>query len=273
MLAHVLRATVPSSLRAKARKYRLTRWLLSRLFAGVDRHRLYGTPYTLSFPARKMPGFGAKLATAELAERSAASGLIHQHKCRFLWDVGANVGLWTLHLASLAPTAIVTSFEPDPDNIKWLEKNISLNGLLNRVAVRPVAVSNKIGTADFFADKYSGSTGSLEQSFNFIEKHYGVSRSVIRVPVITLDQELDHAVSPPDFLKIDVEGHELAVLQGARRLLAQHRPIILLEVNNTVGQVADLLREYGYSFERPDGSRIDPTQSTVSVANMVCVPT
>jgi len=272
MLTDVLRASIPPSLRAKARQYRLTRWLLSRLYAGESHKHLGGTPYTLSFPADRMPGFGEKLATAELAERMAAARLIHEHKCQVFWDVGANIGLWTLHLASLTPTSVVTSFEPDPDNVEWLERNISRNSLGNRVSVRPVAISNKVGTANFFADKYSGSTGSLESSFNFIERHYRVKRSVMTVPVVTLDQEVQHAAHPPDFLKIDVEGHELCVLQGAHRLLTQHRPIIVLEVNKEVDCVTELLRKYGYYFTKPDGTRIESITSPECVANMVCVP-
>lgn len=219
MLARILRATIPVRLRAKARKSAAIRWLLARLYSGEGRAALGGTSYTLVYPSARFPGFRDSLETAERAERRAATRLIAEYGCKALWDVGANIGMWTLHLASHGPGVHITAFEPDSDNLAWLKKNIDGNGLANQVTVRPLAISDKAGDLQFWADKYTGATGSLEPSHDFIGRNYGVERLVMTVKASTLDDELRHSPCPPDLIKIDVEGHELALLRGAERLL------------------------------------------------------
>ena len=140
------------------------------------------------------------------------------------WDVGAHIGLFSL-LASRAVSerGAVHAFEPQPDNRSRLHETIKLNGATN-VSVHDFALSDI--TTDALLHAHQSSTmWSLvrEQS----------AEDGIHVQCKTLDSVAE-VLDPPNVIKIDVEGAELNVLQGGRRLLAQHRPILLVEFSNGV---------------------------------------
>jgi FkbM family methyltransferase len=108
---------------------------------------------------------------------------------------------------------------------------------IGQFSVVNAAVSNHDGTVQFQTSKHS-----LAMS-----KIVSVPEPTTRtVPAVTIDSLLEKYL-PPSILKIDVEGHELQVLQGAKRVLAEIRPTIWSEVNHEHSkEVADLLRAAGY---------------------------
>ena len=132
-----------------------------------------------------------------------------------MYDVGANVGLYSL-LASAAvgPDGRVFAFEPVEENVRYLERHLKLNGISNCCAVR-AAVSSKDGAEpfDFWNDRSMGRLSALGTE---------------RVPTIRLDSFLaaDPVKRRPDFVKIDVEGGEARVLEGAVSLLKENSPIV-----------------------------------------------
>jgi FkbM family methyltransferase len=133
-----------------------------------------------------------------------------------VYDVGANVGFYTL-LASVlvGPPGKVISFEPLPRNLALLRRHIQLNRLRN-VEVYAGAVSGKPGTARFDAE-------------GLPEMGHLSDRGQFEVEVFQLDELVASGrIPPPQVMKIDVEGAELDVLEGASRLLREHRPVILL---------------------------------------------
>lgn len=128
-------------------------------------------------------------------------------------DVGANIGYVTLLLAqTVGPGGNVHAFEPDPDNLLELERTVAQNRLPN-VRVHPCAV----GDAEGVASLASGINARLR------------TEGTVPVRVRRLDDVLRG--QRVDFLKIDVEGHEGAVLAGATRLLAEQRPRLFVEVH------------------------------------------
>jgi FkbM family methyltransferase len=148
-----------------------------------------------------------------------------------VWDIGANVGLFSF--ASAALGAEVVAVEADP----WLADLIHRSALLNRlpVTVLPAAASDHQGITRLYPSEEGKASNSLCGS--------GVAQTVIAV---TLDSLLDH-FAPPQVLKIDVEGIEYAVLNGARKVL-QARPLIFCEVTNNYEAIGELLREADYDF-------------------------
>ena len=140
-------------------------------------------------------------------------------------DVGANIGLMSLAASNWVGTAgQVHAFEPVPSSYQILEKNIALNGLTN-IMVHKVALGSskdrrKIGEHP---------TDLGRSSFN---KPPAGSREH-EVEVITLDEFTQNRDLPPiNTVKIDVEGWELEVLKGARRLLSSSdAPILIVEYN------------------------------------------
>ena len=126
-------------------------------------------------------------------------------------DVGAFIGLYTIALAKrVGHAGKVVAFEPDPENFASLRSHIELNRVSDRVELIPAVVSNRNGVIPFKAGLSSGSHISPDSG-----------QDTHTVPCVRLDTIMaDRRV---DTLKIDVEGYELAVLEGAIELLQNIR--------------------------------------------------
>lgn len=134
-------------------------------------------------------------------------------------DVGANRGVWTHVLAGLCPR--VYAFEPNPKMFAILEAARPANAV-----VRSLAASDRAGTAELCVPRsargYSNQHASLEAG-----RMGGRDFGRVEVETARLD-DLD--LPPCGFIKIDVEGHEQAVIDGARALIARDRPTLMVEI-------------------------------------------
>jgi len=161
-------------------------------------------------------------------------------------DVGANIGYYTISMAKwVGSRGLVIAFEPFPANFETLEKNVQLNGLQNTILV-PTALSNR---NDSFCLIYSvNDQFSATPSFS----GYAVDgdQDSIQVRSCRLDDYVAGLGRAPAFIKIDVEGAELSVLEGARNTLASVRPALLVEIHgwgtNEAGRVLQFLSEFQY---------------------------
>jgi FkbM family methyltransferase len=183
------------------------------------------------------------------------------HRLTF-WDVGANIGLYTWQCALARPDSQIVSFEPDPRNLRCLERT-SGAWALSHHTIMATAVAEKSGRAGFCVDELAGATGTLqcdEESFN--QRHYGMAPRRIEVETIALDDFMRDR-PPPDIIKIDVEGAELRVLRGAARLLAQHRPVLFFESFEHGADILEQLRPLGYVAWDTD-ERSEITRGTVN---------
>lgn len=175
------------------------------------------------------------------------------------WDIGANIGYYSYYLHSQVKDLAVTAFEPDPGNLDNLKATKSKHHLawLN---IRSEAVSSSAEERTFFVDTLASVTGSLVDDEGIIDKKmHGVNEaSVISVPTTTLDNELETDV--PDLVKIDVEGAELLVLEGGRRLFEEKTPILIIEVkkDNLPNALRVLSNSYDDLFVIGDISRSHP---------------
>lgn len=249
-----LRSLVPKPCRAALLKNKVTSTLI-RSFVKQDQLRQHPQcGCRLAFDGHRSLGWATGgLATWEQDYFEACRRMFLSIQPQVVWDVGANVGIWTLFFAeSFASVSTVVAYEPDQVNLRMLERNVAINALPHRVQVRPVALSAKTGSADFQVDAMTGSTGSLELNDAFITRYYGRQTSRTTVAITTVDQELADGVPPPDFLKIDVEGHEADLFRGAQRLLTVIRPVMIVEFTGVrCGQAVDELRRQGYVFLCP----------------------
>jgi len=144
-------------------------------------------------------------------------------------DVGANVGFWSIPAAQrIGPAGRVLAFEPNPWPAGLLRRNIAAN---TRMSLAPIevfetALGREAGSADLFSfDMEAGSSRAT--------LHSGAvpSEAVehITVPITTVDASFE---GPVDVMKIDVEGHEAAVLSGASRLFVDSPPrLLVLEIH------------------------------------------
>ena len=156
--------------------------------------------------------------------------IITGFKPTFFLDVGANIGIYSWRAINLTHQIEIWMFEPDEKNAQLLSKTISRNGL-SQVVLHEAAVSDISGTIPFLVDGVSGTTGSLgNDSSNTSSLHpaYGM-RETRDVSCVTLDSFADKLSGQKVLIKIDVEGAEDRVLRGARRLLNEIRPLILVE--------------------------------------------
>jgi FkbM family methyltransferase len=155
--------------------------------------------------------------------------------CDGFIDVGANFGLYSLIVARSGRARAIHAFEPDPRNLGQLAGNLYLNKLTGVVQVHPLAVSDRVGPLAFtLAD--DGATG----------KTYAAADGGTTLMATTLDDALQLSGATL-FLKIDIEGHALAALRGAERLLRDNRCFLQIETwAHDFDAVSGLLRAFGY---------------------------
>jgi FkbM family methyltransferase len=133
-------------------------------------------------------------------------------------DAGASYGVYTLAMGkAVGASGRVWAFEPTAGVAEHLEHSLAVNGLAN-VALRRAAVSDRAGSIEF-------SSGPAPE-LNAVGKGHQAGTTA-RVEAVTLDQL---AVDSVDFLKLDVEGHEREVLDGAQRLLREASPLVMMEI-------------------------------------------
>jgi len=190
-------------------------------------------------------------------------------------DVGANVGLYTLMGSrSVGPTGHVYSFEPSSRELAVLRRNVSISECPN-VTVVPAAVADRMGTGTLHvaAGRHRGQN-TLAPSFGYP----GVDEEREEPVAIVCLDELYRVgdIRRPDVIKIDAEGSELQVFQGAKALLREAMPVVAFEVNDTLlrasgaspGAVADFLIALGYRLHRLD----DDTGELVRVERLDDTP-
>lgn len=239
----MIRRVVPQHVRAVMRRSRLVRWGLRRMYGGV-REVPHG-PYHLFFDGEKIVGWAiAGTAGWESDEVALVRDVLAANPPGCAWDVGANVGFYSLLFAAAGVPRIIC-FEPDPANVEMLNRNVTTNGI-GGVDIRPVGLSSRSGTATFFADPMTGTTGTMRRDFDFIGDYYGGKRTETTITIASADELIAAGTPAPDFMKVDVEGHELDVFTGAERLLNERGPTILVEAAAGGEPVAHLLVSHGY---------------------------
>ena len=138
-------------------------------------------------------------------------------------NIGANIGYFTLLAArEVGPTGKVFAFEPFPQTVELLKKNILVNGFEN-VTIESKAVSNKTD----FATLLTGGS-SLH---NFISKKKFPIHTEIKVPTITVDEFLKHKNINIDLIFIDAEGQEPLIFEGMKNTLQSQNLEIIFEFN------------------------------------------
>lgn len=160
-------------------------------------------------------------------------------------NVGAHVGLYTLCLAEWAGEAgRVVAFEPNPATRAVLEDHVRRNRLAGRVRVEPFAVGGAPGRATFSAAPLSGTSRLGAANPDAPEAHVPLA-----VEVTTLDAYCAARALRPDWIVMDIEGLEVAALEGGRRVVGEGAagPALVVELHPHLWAASDTSRA---AFER-----------------------
>jgi FkbM family methyltransferase len=189
-----------------------------------------------------------------------------------VWDVGANVGLFSFAAASVCgPDGQVLAIEADLRLVEILRRSArSQDTKTAPVVVLPVAVSDQVDVAEFIIAARGRSANHLAETAG--SSQAGGIRETIMAMTVTLDWLLQRFPAP-NVLKIDVEGAEHKVLQGAQELLATNRPNLLCEVHAANRQtVADILGAHGYTMFDLEVLRNDRSPLQLPAFNTLALP-
>lgn len=158
-------------------------------------------------------------------------------------DIGAHAALYSIIVKTRSPDTEVHAFEPDRNNLCQLYANLFVNQLYDRIAVHEHGISNTSGTVSFNNSDTTSSRGTRRIASD--------GNTTIKV------MRLDDVLSTSDrvaMLKIDVEGHELAVIEGAGEFLSTNRCLLQIESSGAeLNVLIDKMSALGYRYVKDLG--------------------
>jgi len=163
--------------------------------------------------------------------------LAHIPNKRTFIDVGANVGIWSFPF--IGKFNHIVGYEPSVQNIECLKANVGTD-----IEIRTKAVANFAGEADFHQAGKNCGDGKLCRP--------GINSSYT-VPVVRLD---DENLKDVDLIKIDVQGWELEVLQGAEEIIKKQHPWVIFEVNQDIDTCCKFMENLGYETIHTKSKRV-----------------
>jgi FkbM family methyltransferase len=214
-----------------------------------------------SVPIYVSPSAGLKFLAKRMADTDPTLFALlraHVRPGQVIWDVGANVGLFSFAAAAIAgPSGRVFAFEPDTWLVQMLRRSARVQPASSApVEILPVAVARETAFRSF-------NIAARSRAASFLSGYGSTQIGGVAASQTVMAVSLDWAackLPPPAILKIDVEGAELEVLEGARELLTQHRPVVLCEVSGEAAEaVTRLLSQCGYRLfdgEHPESGEV-----------------
>ena len=179
-----------------------------------------------------------------------------QNKEIIFWDIGANIGLYSIYAALKFKNISVISFEPSSSNLRILSRNISINNLQNKIKICQLPLSNLSNHFSTMKETFfieGGAMNSFGENKDFEGKDFlaKMNYSILGTSINTL---LDNKILDlPNYIKIDVDGIEHLILKGAENhLINKNIKQILVEINeNFVDQkkyVLEIMKKNSFEF-------------------------
>ena len=191
-------------------------------------------------------------------------------------EVGGHIGYITAYFAALCGRqGQVTVFEPGSNNLPYIRHNIARmakNNDFADVKLFDSAVGPSSGQVAFFEDNLTGQNNSLVKNFKGLENNakgafVRTEVNIRTVNLVTLDEIM--ADSAVDFIKIDVEGFELGVLQGMQAIVEKQQPIIMVEVQDSEQEILQYFSSRAYKLYSEDRSEV--TRTDQMDGNLFCL--
>ena len=168
------------------------------------------------------------------------------------YDIGANYGFYSVMALNLIKGGEIHAFEPSASTFKYLAKNISENETnANLTFVSQVAVGEKMGNIPFH-DSYSEGNSSISTASPLGAGGDPIEANTT-VYCTTIDMYTKNKKGP-SFIKLDVEGYERNVIEGASSTISKYKPVIGMEIWKQESEKLPLLliNNFGYSMYQPD---------------------
>ncbi|MDC0393554.1 FkbM family methyltransferase [Candidatus Pelagibacter sp.] len=164
------------------------------------------------------------------------------------WDIGANIGLYSIYAALKFKNIEIISFEPSTSNTRILSRNISINNLEYKINIFPLALSDKENIISYFKETQFSEGGAIS-NFNSNIDYRGqiVSENQIKNKYNLFGTSIDSLIlnkilKIPNYIKIDVDGIEHLILKGAENLLKdKNLRELLIEMNPTYEKQYELI--------------------------------
>lgn len=176
------------------------------------------------------------------------SYLTKEDRSLVVYDIGANIGLFTLFFSKYKPSVRIVAFEAVGETVAALKTNLHRNSI-HDVVVENRAVSSEDGTVSFFVGHHHKS--SLLKNWASDEGKREIRE--IKVASIKIDSYVQANPSlKPDFIKIDVEGGADKVLEGAGKVFETIRPLVMIESHNAIedNAIIQMLSKFDYDAFR-----------------------
>jgi len=179
------------------------------------------------------------VATKDFWEKSSLLQIDEYIKPNFvIADIGANIGNHSIYWGSKKEVKHIYSFEPVISTFEILNKNIELNNMQEKITAYNLGISNEKTSGEicgYISENIGGINIMKSESGDF--------------ELDTIDNIFNNIKL--DFIKIDVEGHEIFALKGAEKIIKRDKPIIWIEsFPNHFNQVDNILKSYGYKMDK-----------------------
>ena len=184
------------------------------------------------------------------------------------WDIGANLGLFSVYAANKHSNIEIVSFEPSTSNTRCLSRNISINDLSEKIKLFQLALSNEESTISTFKETEfmeGSSISTFGEKYNYDGKYLPKKQTLNKYKLF--GTKIDYLVNNkildvPNYIKIDVDGIEHLILEGGKELLKNkdlkeisiELDIMLTKENN---QIIKLLEESGFHQKNKDKQGIN----------------
>ena len=159
------------------------------------------------------------------------------------WDIGANIGLYSIYSSLKHPKSITIAFEPSSSNLRVLTRNISINNLEKNIKIVPIPLTNKKNIFQEMNEGQfveGGALNSFGEKFDFEGKEFK-SNMKYNLLGTTMNYFIENSILDiPDYIKIDVDGIEHLILQGGDKFLNNEKVKSLsIEINENFTEQYD----------------------------------
>ena len=172
------------------------------------------------------------------------------------WDIGANIGLYSIYNSLKNPDSMTIAFEPSTSNLRILTRNISINNLEKKIKVVPIPLTNKENIFQEMKENNfieGGALNSFGEKYNFEGKEF-LPQMKYSLLGTTMNYFIENSILDiPDYIKIDVDGIEHLIIEGGDKFLINKKVKSLsVELNQDFKEqyekVISMMEKYNFKF-------------------------